>query len=164
MPFDRSGRFFIVPDKGLDRVFAFRLDAANGKITSANPPFMQAREGAGPRHVTFHPAKPLAYVMNELESTITTYRYDAETAALTPVQFVPTIPESFTGDNTGAEIEVGRSGKFLFGSNRGHDSIVTMLVDPDTGLLKPVGWTYTPGQRATVLYVGPSGKDALRGQ
>lgn len=158
VPFDRSGRFFIVPDKGLDRVFAFRLDAVNGKITPANPPFVQAREGAGPRHVTFHPAKPLAYVMNELDSTITTYRYDAETAALTPVQIVPTIPETFTGDNTGAEIEMARSGKFLFGSNRGHDSIVTMRVDPDSGLLKPVGWAPTQGKGPRFFTLDPVGK------
>lgn len=158
VPFDRSGRFFIVPDKGLDRVFAFRLDPANGKITLADPPFAQAREGAGPRHVTFHPTKPLAYVMNELDSTITTYRYDAETAALTPAQIVPTIPESFTGDNTGAEIEIARSGKFVFGSNRGHDSIVTMSVDADSGLLNPLSWTYTQGKGPRFFTVDLAGK------
>jgi 6-phosphogluconolactonase (cycloisomerase 2 family) len=147
-----------VPDKGLDRVFAFRLDPANGKITLADPPFAQAREGAGPRHVTFHPTKPLAYVMNELDSTITTYRYDAETAALTPAQIVPTIPESFTGDNTGAEIEIARSGKFVFGSNRGHDSIVTMSVDADSGLLNPLSWTYTQGKGPRFFTVDLAGK------
>nr|WP_055325695.1 beta-propeller fold lactonase family protein [Ralstonia solanacearum] len=101
--------------------------------------------------------------MNELDSPITTYRYDAETAALTPVQIVPMIPESLTGDNTSAEIKIGRSGKFLFGSYRGHDSIVTMHVDPDSGLLKPVGWTYTQG-KGPRPHIGPCGEDALRGQ
>src|SRR5205823_1360624 len=88
-PFDPSGRFIVVPDKGLDKVFVYRVDAARGKLVPADPPDVRARAGAGPRHVAFHPRQPFAYVINELDSTITTYRFNPETGALSPLQIVP---------------------------------------------------------------------------
>jgi 6-phosphogluconolactonase (cycloisomerase 2 family) len=102
--FDPSGRFIAVPDKGLDRVFVFRLDAASGKLTPNDPPFVATRAGAGPRHIAFHPQMPLAYVINELGSNVTTYRFDAQRGSLEPIQILPSTPASYTGNNTGAEI------------------------------------------------------------
>src|SRR5215469_7020184 len=124
--FDPSGRFIAVPDKGLDRVFMFRLDAASGKLTPNDPPFVTTRAGAGPRHIAFHPKVPLAYVINELGSSVTTYRFDPQGGSLQPIQIVPSIPPSYTGNNTGAEIAVSPSGQVVYASNRGHDSIAVL--------------------------------------
>src|SRR6516162_4617403 len=99
--FDPNGRFVAVPDKGLDRVFVFRLDAANGKLSPNDPPFVATRAGAGPRHIAFHPQVPLAYVINELGSSVTTYRFDPQRGSLQPIQILPSIPANYTGNNTG---------------------------------------------------------------
>ena len=108
-PFDRQGRFILVPDKGLDRVFVFRLDASAGKLVPADPPYVATRPGAGPRHVDFHPTLPYAYVINELDSTVAAYRFD-QSGALDPLQILPSIPATFTGENTGPAIDVAPSG------------------------------------------------------
>jgi 6-phosphogluconolactonase (cycloisomerase 2 family) len=91
------------------------------------------REGAGPRHVAFHPSLPCADVINELGSTMTTYRYDAARGVLEPGKVLPTTPSTFTGNNTGAEVVVAPSGRFVYGSNHGHDSIVIFTVDRANG-------------------------------
>jgi len=156
VPFDPNGRFVIVPDKGLDRVFVFQVDAIAGKLVPASVPSVASREGAGPRHAAFHPSMPLAYVMNELDSSITTYRFDTQTGRLTPLQIVSTLPPDYTGNNTGAEIAVSRSGRILFGSNRGHDTIVTMAIDAKTGLLSPRSWVGTDGQGPRFFALDPA--------
>jgi len=155
-PFDPAGHFILVPDKGLDRVFAFRLDGASGKLTPNDPSFVATREGAGPRHIAFHPSLPLAYVIDELDSTVTTYRYDPEHGSLQPAQVVPTIPPSFTGNNTGAEVAVAPSGRFVYGSNRGHDSIAIFAVDHAQGTLSPVGWEPTQGKTPRFFGLDPA--------
>ncbi|MGH7354279.1 MAG: lactonase family protein [Candidatus Rokuibacteriota bacterium] len=156
VPFDRAGRFVVVPDKGLDRVFVFRLDTASGKLVAGAPPSVATRPGAGPRHVDFHPSKAYAYVINELDSTITTYGLGA-TGELKPVQVVPTLPPSFTGNNTTSEIAVHPSGRFVYGSNRGHDSIAIFAVDELTGALTPVGWEPTQGKTPRFFALDPAG-------
>jgi len=156
-PFDRTGRFIVVPDKGLDKVFVYRLDAARGKLVPADPPAAVARAGAAPRHVDFHPRQPYAYVVNELDSTITTYQCDPEHHVLKPVQVVTTMPSRYTGNNTGAEIAVAPSGRFLYGSNRGHDSIAIFAIDATTGELTPVGWEPTQGRTPRFFALDPSG-------
>src|SRR4029078_6792465 len=102
--FDPSGRFVLVPDKGLDRVFIFRFDAATGKLNATEPGSMQARSGYAPRHMAFHPTLPIAWVLNEIGSAITTCHWDAEHGTLKPAQILQTVPPDFTGENTGAEI------------------------------------------------------------
>jgi 6-phosphogluconolactonase len=156
-PFDRTGRFIVVPDKGLDRVFVYRLDASAGKLTAANPPWVDARAGAAPRHVDFHPARPFAYVINEIDSTITTYQFEPEKGMLKPLQIVPTTPPTYTGNNTTAEIWVAPSGRFVYGSNRGHDSIAVFAVDERTGMLSAVGWEPTQGRTPRYFGLDPSG-------
>ena len=155
--FDPSGRHVAVPDKGLDRVFMFRLDPATGRLQAADPPSVAARSGAGPRHLGFHPAAPFAYVINELDSTVAVLRLEAASGALTPIQVVPSVPSSFAGPNTGAAIEVSRSGRYVYASNRGHDSIVVFAVDPQQGTLTPRGWTSTGGRVPRFFCIDPSG-------
>ena len=156
-PFDPSGRFIVVPDKGLDRIFVYRLDVSTGKLLAADPPSVAARAGAAPRHVDFHPTKPFAYVINEIDSTIATYAFDAEKGGLKPLQILPTVPPTYTANNTGAEIRVAPSGRFVYGSNRGHDSIAIFAVDGQTGMLTVVGWEPTRGRTPRYFGLEPSG-------
>jgi 6-phosphogluconolactonase (cycloisomerase 2 family) len=157
-PFDRSGRFIVVPDKGLDRVFLYRLDAQNGKLIPGSPPSVASRAGAAPRHVDFHPTLPFAYVINEIDSTIAVYRFEPENGELKPLQIMPTLPTTYTGNNSGAEVVVAPSGRFLYGSNRGHDSIAMFAIDQTTGLLTSVGWESTQGKTPRFFTVDPSGR------
>jgi 6-phosphogluconolactonase (cycloisomerase 2 family) len=154
--FDRRERFIVVPDKGLDATFVFSLDA-NGKLAPAASPSVASRAGAGPRHIDFHPTKPYAHLLNELDSTVTTYRFDAERGALTPLQVITTLPPSFTGDNTTSEIVVTASGRFLYASNRGHDSLAIFGIDDAAGTLSPVGWEPTQGKTPRFFAIEPSG-------
>lgn len=156
-PFDQNGRFILVPDKGLDRIFVFRLDTDNGKLIAEEKSSVDTREGAGPRHVDFHPRLPYVYAINELDSTITTYRFDRARGELTPLQIVTTLPSDYTGNNTTAEVWVHPSGRFVYGSNRGHDSIVTYFVDRSSGLLATVGWQSTLGNTPRFFGLDPSG-------
>jgi 6-phosphogluconolactonase len=157
-PFDPSGRFVLVPDKGLDRIFVFRFDSATGKLTPNDPPDVKARDGAGPRHVAFHPTLRVAYVINELDSSLTTYAWNAESGALKPLQIVPTLPPSFTGNSTASEIAVAPSGRFVYGSNRGHDSIATFAVDQTSGLLNPIAWEPSQGSTPRFFALDPSAR------
>ncbi|MCR0982658.1 lactonase family protein [Roseomonas populi] len=155
--FDRQGRFVIVPDKGLDRVFAFRLDPAAGKLAPSGQGSVVARENAGPRHVAMHPGGRLAHVLNELDSTITTYHYDPDTGALEPFQLLPSLPDSFTGNSRAAEITVSADGRFVYASNRGHDSVGVFAVEKATGRLAPVEWV-SVGRTPRFITLDPSGR------
>ena len=155
--FDRQGRFVVVPDLGLDTVFVYKLDTASGKLVANDPPSVTTRPAAGPRHVDFHPSKPYAYVINELDSTIATYRFDPERGELKAMQVITTLPPAFTGDSTTAEIAVAPSGRFVYGSNRGHDSLAIFAVDQATGVLAPVGWEPTQGKTPRFFAIEPSG-------
>jgi 6-phosphogluconolactonase len=155
--FDPRGRFFLVPDKGLDAVFVFRVDEASGKLRPGTPPSVAIRRGAGPRHAGFHPTAPYAYVLNELDSTLTTHRFDPDGGGLSPLQVVTTLPPTFTGNNTTSEIAVAPSGRFVYASNRGHDSIAIFRVDEATGTLAPVGWEPTQGKTPRFVALDPSG-------
>ena len=154
--FDSSGRFVAVPDKGLDRVFVFRFDASAGRLTPTKQGSMAARSGAGPRHIAFHPSLPVAWVINELNSTATTYHWDASDGSLRAVQILPSTPSDYTGDNTGSEIVVSRSGRFVYASNRGHDSVAVYSADSKTGLLAPVEWTPTQGKVPRFITLDPA--------
>ena len=156
-PFDPGGRFLVVPDLGLDRLFVFQLNTATGALVPADPPFVATRAGAGPRHVDFHPTRPYAYVINELDSTVAAYRYNEDRGGLSPLQVSSTLPSGFTGLNTCAEIRMHPGGTFLYGSNRGHNSIVIFSVDQRSGLVTPVGWEFTRGERPRYFGLNPTG-------
>jgi 6-phosphogluconolactonase (cycloisomerase 2 family) len=158
VPFDNEARFILVPDKGLDGIFTFRLDTDAGKLIPGTTPFTKAREGSGTRHIAFHPNGRFGYVVNELDSSVTTYRYDSETGKLAPLQILPITPSTFTGDNTGAEIAVDESGKFVYVSNRGHDSIAGFRIDSDSGTLTAIGWTASEGKGPRFFAIAPGNK------
>lgn len=156
-PFDPEGRFLLVPDKGLDTIFVLRLDVAGGKLVWADTPSVATQPGAGPRHAAFHPTLPYAYVLNELDSTVASYDYDSQTGALRRKQLSSTLPSGFAGSNTTAEIHVHPTGRFLYCSNRGHDSIAAYAIDPASGLLTMLGWTPSGGERPRYFGLDPSG-------
>ncbi|MDR3591478.1 MAG: lactonase family protein [Negativicutes bacterium] len=157
IPFDRSGRFIIIPDKGLDKVFVYRLDGGTGRLAANDPPAVTARPGACPRHVVFSPDNRYAYVNNEVHSSITVYRFDDQCGRLEPLQEVPTVPADFGGDNKSAEIVVALDGRFVYCSNRGHDSIIIYGIDQATGLLTLVGWEPSRGKTPRFIALDPGG-------
>lgn len=156
--FDPSGRFVVVPDKGLDRVFVFAFDRETGKLTPTVQGSAAARSGSGPRHGVFHPRLTVLWVLNEIGSTVTTYQWEAERGHLRPVQILTSLPADYTGENTAAEIALSRDARFLYCSNRGHDSIATFAVDPATGLLSPVAWASSQGRTPRFITLDPAGR------
>jgi 6-phosphogluconolactonase (cycloisomerase 2 family) len=142
-PIDRQGRFFYVPNKGADSIITYRIDPKRCLAVHVNE--VEARPGAAPRHIDFHPRKALAYVINELDSTVTTYRQDRKSGRLTPLQVLRSTPSEFTGYSTGAEIWVDRAGRNVYLSNRGHDSVGVFGIDLDKGTLTPRQWVPTKG-------------------
>src|SRR5690606_28856878 len=117
-----------------------------GKLTPYHEqPWARTRSGAGPRHLDFHPNRPFVYVVNELDSTVTVFALDGERGTLKEVQTISALPADFSGKSTGADIHVHPSGRFLYSSNRGHDSIAIFGVDESSGTLTPLGHTPTGG-------------------
>jgi 6-phosphogluconolactonase len=155
-PFDPAGRFVVVPDKGLDRIFSFAFQ--DGVLSPAAAPYVAAREGAGPRHLVFHPRKPLAYGINELDSTVTVYRFTAATGAMEPLQILSSLPDTFTGNSRASEISMDSQGHTLYASNRGHDSIAVFRVDADSGLLKFAGADLSQGHTPRFFTLTPDGR------
>lgn len=130
---DPSNRFVFVCDLGMDRIYVYDFDVATGSLSPAATPFVETAPGAGPRHLAFHGNGRWVYAINELNGTVTQYEWDADAGVLTPKGSVDTLPEGFSGENTTAEILVHPSNRFLYGSNRGHDSIAVYSVDEDNG-------------------------------
>lgn len=158
IPYDRSGRWLVVPDKGGDQICVYGFDAASGRFKAAEPVATKARAGAGPRHIDFHPTLPVAYLANELDSTIATYRWDQDKGTLVPLQILPSLPETYFGNNTTAEIWVSPSGRHVYISNRGHDSIAIFAVDPVSGLLRAAGWQPSGGKQPRFFTLDPTGR------
>jgi 6-phosphogluconolactonase len=136
---DVANRYAVVADLGLDRVFVYRYDDQKGTLTPNDPPSVATAPGAGPRHFAFHPDGRFAYVINELGSTVVALGYDALKGSFKPLQTVSTLPAGWKGENGTAEVQVHPSGRFLYGSNRGHDSIAVFAVDQQSGKLTPAG-------------------------
>jgi 6-phosphogluconolactonase len=153
----RDNRFAIVADLGLDQLLVYRFDPTKGTLTANNPPFAKLDPGAGPRHFAFHPSSKFLYVINEMASTVTGFSYNAASGSLKPLSTVSTLPEDFKGNNDTAEIEVSPGGKFLYGSNRGHDSITVFAVDPATGTHKFLESVPTGGNKPRNFAIDPSG-------
>jgi 6-phosphogluconolactonase (cycloisomerase 2 family) len=153
--FDPSGRFVLVPDKGCDRTWSFRFE--DGRLVPCDPPCAEAREGAGPRHLAFHPRQPWAYVVNELDSTVTAYRFDAATGALAPFQWLPTLPFDYTGNSRCAAIAIDAAGQRLYASNRGHDSIAVFAIDAATGQLSFIEAVPTQGRTPRAFTLSSDG-------
>jgi len=141
-----DNRFVIACDLGLDKILVYRLDATKGTLTPNDPPYASVNPGAGPRHLAFSPGGKFVYVVNELQSSISAFSYDAQKGVLHRLQTISTLPSDFKGDNTGAEIGVSPSGKFLYASNRGHDSIAVFAIDAGRGILTPIEHVSTQGK------------------
>ena len=154
---DPGNRFVLATDLGLDKVLVYRFDPAKGTLTPHDPPAATLAPGAGPRHFAFHPNGQYVYVINELASTVTAFAYDADRGALSELQTVSTLPEGFKGNTSTAEVQVHPSGKFLYGSNRGHDSIASFRIDEQTGKLTPIGHTPTGGKTPRNFGIDPTG-------
>lgn len=140
METDASNRFAFVPHVGKSNaIFQFRFHENTGRLTPNTPPRVSGEAGQGPRHLVFHPNREIIYGDNEQGSSVTAYRFDAETGLLEPFQTLSTLPEDFSGENTTAQIRIHPDGRFLYVSNRGHDSIACFATDPRTGALKSLG-------------------------
>lgn len=157
IPFDPSGQFVLVNDLGLDRTYVYRLDAANGRLVPNDPPFVAAEPGAGPRHLAFHPNRRHVYVLNEIASSIRQHAWDERRGTLAPLATVSTLPAGFQGQSTTAQILVAPSGRFVYASNRGNDSIAIFAVDAETGRLTPIGHESTRGRTPRNFNIDPSG-------
>ncbi len=155
---DNSNRFAFCADLGLDKVMIYKLDAKQGKLTPNTQAFAAVKPGAGPRHFKIHPNNKFAYVINELDSTVTAFAYDKTQGTLKEMQTVPTLPADFSGTSYCADIHVHPSGKFLYGSNRGHDSIVVYTLDATTGKLTLAQHQSTQGKVPRNFAVDPTGQ------
>lgn len=157
---DAHNRFAFAADLGLDKVLVYRFDEATGALVPADPPAVSVKPGAGPRHFSFHPSGRFAYVINELDSTVTAFQYDAA-GRLQEFQTLTTLPDGFEGDNYPAEILVAPNGRFLYGSNRGQDAIVVFSLDPTVGRLTFVEHASTRGKWPRNFRIDPTGRFLL---
>lgn len=158
---DRLNRHALAADLGIDKVMIYRFDRATGKLMPAKQPFAELKAGAGPRHLTLHPNCKFLYVINELDSTMTAFRYDEVNGTLTHIDTVSTLPSDFSGVSYCADVHVSLSGKFLYGSNRGHNSIVVFEIDQSTGKFNLVQHVSTEGNWPRNFTIDPSGKFLL---
>jgi 6-phosphogluconolactonase len=155
---DPGNRYAVSADLGIDKVLVYRLDPENGTITPNDPPWVDVQAGAGPRHFAFHPNRKYAYLINELDNTAVAYAYNESRGVLETVQVISTLPGDFTDTSYCADIHVSPDGRFVYGTNRGHDSIVIFKVDAATGKLSFVDFESTRGEFPRNFALDPSGQ------
>jgi 6-phosphogluconolactonase len=156
---DQANRFAFVADLGLDKVLVYKFDAGKGTLVPNDPPSTSVKPGAGPRHFAFHTSGRFAYVINEIQCTVTAFSYDAERGELKEIQTISSLPpeEAVKSGYSTAEVQVHPSGKFLFGSNRGHHTIVVYGIDEKTGKLTHVENQSTQGKTPRNFGIDPTG-------
>ena len=155
---DPANRFALVCDLGLDQILVYRLDPARATLTPNDPPFATVAPGSGPRHLVFSPDGKFVFVLNEMAATVTVFKWEAATGRLAEVETVATLPKDFSGANGAAELAMHPSGKFLFASNRGHDSVAVLAVNPTSGRLKVLQHQPTQGKAPRYIGLDPSGR------
>ncbi len=153
-----DNRFAITADLGLDQLLIHRFDAGTGSLAPATPAFATVAPGAGPRHIAFAPSGKILYVVNELASTVTVFAFEPDAGTLRAIQSLPTLPRGFAGTNTAAEIAVDARGRFLYVSNRGHDSIAVFAIAPGQGTLTPLEHVPSGGRTPRHLALDPTGR------
>jgi 6-phosphogluconolactonase len=158
---DDTGRYVFVPDLGIDKLMIYTFDVHRGKLQPNDVPCLEIAAGAGPRQLVMHPQGAYAYLINELDSTMTAYQYNATQGTLREIQTLSTLPGGFEGASTCAEVQISPSGKFLYGSNRGHDSIVIYAIDQNDGKLECIGHESTRGKTPRNFVIDPTGEFLL---
>ncbi len=152
-----DNRFVFVPDLGLDQVLSYRLNPAKSTLAPNDPPFTKVTQGSGPRHFAFHPNGRFAYTLSEMGSLLTVFAYDRAGGSLKELQTISTLPKDFSGTNNSAELEIHPNGRFLYASNRGHDSIAVFAIDPSANTLTLVEHVPTQGKMPRNFAIDPTG-------
>jgi 6-phosphogluconolactonase len=152
-----GNHFVLAADLGLDHVMVYRLDAAKGTLTPNNPPFATLAAGSGPRHMAFGKDANFVYVLSEMAATVTAFRYNSSAGTLTQTQSISMLPDDYKGTKSGAEIFVHPNGKFLYASNREHNSIAIFRIDPSSGALTAAGRVSTQGKTPRNFAIDPTG-------
>ena len=158
---DKSNRHALAVDLGLDKILIYKFDKKTGQLVANKVPSIEVSPGDGPRHLTFHPNGKFVYVINELSNTIIAFEYEKDDGTLKRTQTVSTLPLGFSGKSWTAEVVISPSGKFLYGSNRGHDSIVSFAIDEDTGHLTYIEHVSTQGKHPRHFTIDPNGRFLL---
>ena len=160
---DPGNRYVYVPDLGIDKVMIYRFDGERGALVAGDPPFAAVRPGAGPRHFAFHPGGRFAYVINEIDVTLTAFTADSTRGALSELETVSTLRlgEAVQPGYSTADVQVHPSGRFLYGSNRGHDTIVVFAIDPKSGRLSYIEHESTRGSGPRAFGIDPTGRYLL---
>jgi 6-phosphogluconolactonase len=158
-----DNRFVVSAELGTDQVFIYRFDATKGTLTPNDPPTVAVPAGSGPRHFAFDPAGKFAYVIEEMGSSLTAFSWDAAAGILRPLETISTKPPDYTGYNDCAELLIHPSGKFLYGSNRGHNSITVFALDPATGKPTPIQYAATEGKTPRGFGIDPTGSYLIAG-
>ncbi len=153
-----DNRFAYVADLGLDKIMVYKLDSESGKLLPNDPPEIKIKAGAGPRHLSFSPNGRFAYLINELDETIVAFIYESKNGNLSEIQTISTLPEDFKGASYCAEVRIHPNGKFLYGSNRGHDSIVTYKIDSEKGTLTLLGFQNSGIKNPRNFNIDPTGR------
>jgi 6-phosphogluconolactonase len=152
-----DNRFALAVDLGLDEVLIYHFDVSKGSLAPNDPPFAKVSPGAGPRHLAFPRNGQFAYVLSEIDSNVTVFAYEQSKGTLSALQTISTLPKDYAGSKEAAEIEIHPSGKFLYASNRGHDSIAVFTIDPAKGTLTSVGQFLTKGKTPRHFAIDPTG-------
>lgn len=158
---DASNKIVVAADLGIDKLMLYKFDDVNGKLNPTEQIYLETKPGAGPRHFTFHLNRKFAFVINELDCTITSLHFNPRDYLLEPIETVSTLPDDFKGENTCADIHIHPNGKFVYGSNRGHDSIAVFSFDETNGKLSLIQHQSTLGKTPRNFTIDPSGKFLL---
>jgi len=152
-----DNRFAVVADLGLDKLLVYRFDLEKGKLSPNDPPYGPVKPGSGPRHFAFHPNGRWAYVINEMGNTITAFDWDGDRGSFHELQTISTLPKDFKGENSTAELVVHPKGRYIYGSNRGHESIAVYAIDPAKGMLTLIEDVSTLGKEPRNFALDPTG-------
>lgn len=154
-----NNRDVFVPDLGMDKIMTYTLNEKTGQLSPGNPPFTSVTPGSGPRHFTFHPNGKFAYVIQEMGALVTGFAYAS--GKLTPIQTISTLPTDYTGRKWAADIHISPDGRFLYASNRAHESLAIFSIDPQTGQLTLVGHQPVNGKTPRNFAIDPTGNFVL---
>lgn len=158
---DPTNRFGLVADLGVDKIFVYRLDTAQGQLAPHAPPWVALHPGAGPRQLAFHPNGHSLYCINELDATLTVFEYAEASGTLRTIQTLPTVPDGSAVDLSGADVHVAPSGRFVYTATRGDNSLAMFAIDPASGHLTNIGSMPVGGRTPRNFCIDPSGNFVL---